>query len=140
VLGSGSAEPSSTRRARGLVNPIVLTHSTGRGSKGEALLVYSAWDCYGRSAADLHAMLPSLCVVIVRVFCSTFLIVCVPFQLIDSGHRHKPVHNNTEVRERGMKICGTLPMTTTCTIPMVNYCGIRMRRHTVHRTFYTNSI
>jgi hypothetical protein len=25
-------------------------------------------------------MLPSLCVVIVRVFCSTFLIVCVPFQ------------------------------------------------------------
>jgi hypothetical protein len=39
VLGSGSAEPSSTRRARGLVNPIVLNHSTGRGSKGEALLV-----------------------------------------------------------------------------------------------------
>jgi hypothetical protein len=35
-----------------------------------------------QSAADLHAMLPSLCVVIVRVFCSTFLIVCVPFQFI----------------------------------------------------------
>jgi hypothetical protein len=68
VLGSGSAEPSSTRRARGLVHPIVLTHSTGRGSKGEALLVYSACGCYGRGAADLHAMLPSLCVVVVRVF------------------------------------------------------------------------
>jgi hypothetical protein len=37
-------------------------------------------------------MLPSLCVVIVRVFCSTFLIVCVPFQFIfatEYGRRHR---------------------------------------------------
>jgi hypothetical protein len=33
--------PRPDEPVRGLVNPIVLTHSTGRGSKGEALLVYS---------------------------------------------------------------------------------------------------
>jgi hypothetical protein len=45
--------------------------------------VYGACGCYGRSAADLHAMLPSLCVVIVRVFAIHVLIVCVLFQFID---------------------------------------------------------
>jgi hypothetical protein len=89
-MGAWIAERFSTRQARGLVHPIVLTHSTGRGSKGEVLLVYSACGCYGRSAAVLHAIVHSLCVVVVRVFAYRAFptvwsllntcFVCVPFQ------------------------------------------------------------
>jgi hypothetical protein len=61
--------------------------------------VYSAWDCYGRSAADLHAMLPSLCVVIVRVFAiHVQLSVC----LFNSFMRSSSIASTRRV-ERGLR-------------------------------------